>query len=117
MLKNEVLKSVCLKYDEMIFGSKAFSYTASFLIVMFNLVIRIVNIKIINKIGYDKKSDVTTQVMKKVLMASFLNTGLLLLLVNANLKDAPFPFNYIPLRGEYKDMNTQWYIHTSKALV
>ena len=116
-MKNKELKDVCFKYDEMIFGSKAFSYTASFLIVMFNLVIRIVNIMIIKKIGYDKKSDVTTEVMRKVLMASFLNTGLLLLLVNANLEDAPFPLNYIPLRGEYKDMNTQWYIHTSKALV
>lgn len=47
---------MCFKYVELVYGSKLFSYIASFVIVSFNVVIRFVNIAIINKIGYDKKS-------------------------------------------------------------
>ena len=93
------MKSLCFDYVKYVYGAKAFGYVASFLIVTFNIVIRYVNIYIIEKIGYDKKSQVTTQVMQKILAASFLNTGCLLLLVNANFKYAPFPFNLIPLEG------------------
>jgi len=42
--------------------------------------------------------------MQKILLASFLNTGILLLLVNANLEYAPGPLKYIPLRGNYTDL-------------
>jgi len=54
---------MCIKYKEYVYGGKAFGYLASLLIVTFNIVIRYVNIFFIKKIGYDKKSEVTTQVM------------------------------------------------------
>ena len=54
---------MCADYVESIYGAKLFSYMASFIIVSFNVVIRFVNIAVINRIGYDKKSEVTTQVM------------------------------------------------------
>jgi len=54
--------------------------------------------------------------MKKVLMASFLNTGMLLLLVNANFEYAPGVLKMIPLRGMYNDFDIYWYSHNSKAL-
>ena len=75
---------MCKDYVESIYGAKLFSYLASFIIVSFNIVIRFANIAIINRIGYDKKSEVTTQVMQKVFTASFLNTGCLIIIVNAN---------------------------------
>jgi hypothetical protein len=55
--------------------------------------------------------------MKKILFASFMNTGILLLLVNASLEYAPGPLKYIPLRGIYSDFGVYWYSHNSRALI
>ena len=51
---------MCTDYVKYVYGAKAFGLVASFLIVTFNIVIRYVNIYIIEGIGYDKKSQVTT---------------------------------------------------------
>ena len=90
---------MCFDYVKSVYGSKLFSILVSVGIVTFNLVIRTVNICLIKKIGYDKKSEVTTQVMQKVMTASFLNTGILLLLTDASFKYSPLPFSLIPLDG------------------
>jgi hypothetical protein len=48
VVSNKLIKDLCMDYVEDVYGAKAFSYGASFLIVTFNVVIRFVNIAIIN---------------------------------------------------------------------
>lgn len=55
--------------------------------------------------------------MLKVLLGSFLNTGILLLLVSANLEYAPYFLKNIPLKGKFVDMDFNWYISISGSLV
>jgi hypothetical protein len=43
------------------------------------------NMALINCIGYHTKSEMYTAIMTSVFIASFINTGILLLLTNANL--------------------------------
>lgn len=41
--------------------------------------------------------------MTAILFSTFLNTGLLMIIVNADLKFAPWPFKLIPLDENYVD--------------
>lgn len=43
--------------------------------------------------------------MFAIFLSTFLNTGLLVIIVNANLKYAPWPLNLIPLTGSFVDYN------------
>lgn len=51
--------------------------------------IRTLNVKLLGMVGYDTKSELATSIMLKVFIASFVNTGIILLIVNADLKFAP----------------------------
>ena len=99
------------------YGFKVANLMISFFIVVFNIVIRTFNIAIIDKIGFDKKSSETKYIMKAILFASFLNTGLLLLFSDANFEFAPWIFKEIPLRRLFVDMNYNWYLDISISLV
>jgi len=44
-------------------------------------------------IGYDRKSTLKSNKMMAALSASFLNTGVILLIIDANFEYAPWPFN------------------------
>ena len=56
----------------------------SYGIVIFNIIIREVNIILIKKIGYHTESDQTSAIFVAIFLATFLNTGLLILLTGAN---------------------------------
>ena len=49
-------------------------------------------------------------------ISSFLNTGIITLLTNANLSEAPFPLNLLPLRGEYEDFTQHWFLDIGFSL-
>ena len=57
--------------------------------------------------------------MRKVLQASFLNTGIMIILVNADLQYAPLGLKYIPFAetGIYNDFGLYWYHHNGRAIV
>jgi hypothetical protein len=66
------------------FTGSLLSTAVSLLTVIINTILKTVNIKLIGLIGYDTKSGETQAVMKSVFFSQFLNTGILLLLINAN---------------------------------
>lgn len=47
--------------------------------------------------------------MRSVFFATFINTGIIVLMTNANFKDAPYPLNLLPIRSQYPDFNDSWY--------
>ena len=75
----------------------------SVLISFINIVIRTVNIALIDKIGYHTQSEATSAIMTSIFISSFINTGIILLFTNADLKYSVL--SWIPLHGQYSDLN------------
>jgi len=80
----------------MLFGT-VMSSSVSFLIVIVNMVIRTINIKLIDRVGYNTLSVQTSMIMKSIFYASFINTGIILLLTNSDLQYSVLKF--IPIRN------------------
>ena len=59
-------------------------------------------------IGYDTHSKVMTKTMNGILLVLFFNTGILVILVNANLSEVNTTLGTI-FDGQYYDYETEWY--------
>jgi len=57
------------------------------LIIVVNIILKTVIIKLICGVGYDTHSKQLSEITNGVFYAQFFNTGFLLLIVNANLKE------------------------------
>lgn len=54
--------------------------------------------------------------MMSVFWATFINTGIIVLMTNANFSYAPWPFNLVPLNNEFADLNDTWYENIAPQL-
>ena len=72
-------------------------------IVILNTLLRIINIFLVKKIGFNKESEVTMTIMTFVFYSQFLNTGLILLLTNANFDNTPI--SWLPIRNQFSDFS------------
>lgn len=79
------------------------------LVTIINIVIRTVNIKLITSIGYATVSKQVSLIMLSIFWATFINTGIILLMTNAELKDTPYPLALFPIHSQYPDFNENWY--------
>ena len=55
--------------------------------------------------------------MTAALIASFINTGLLWLVIDANFAFAPYPFNLIPLSNKITDIDKVFYNTIPKQIL
>lgn len=53
--------------------------------------------------------------MKGIFVATYFNTAILVLLINANLSETILSF--IPLDGQYADLTENWYMDIGPALI
>jgi hypothetical protein len=86
------------------------------LIITINVVLRTITVKLITWIGYDTYSEQMTRVINGVFIVLFFNTGILLLLVNANLMDISGLLGRI-FDGRFYDYSPQWYVSVGDKLV
>lgn len=84
-------------------------------IVILNVILRIINIILVKKIGFNKESEVTMTIMTFVFYSQYLNTGLMLLLTNANFKYTPV--SWLPIRNEFGDFSLNWYDMVGNQIV
>ena len=85
---------------------------------MVNIVIRNLNQFLIEGIGYDTRSEVTTTVMVSVFYTAFINTGILSILTNADMYYMPVLSRLLPfLRGQYADIDRDWYLMIGTGMV
>ena len=89
--------------------------SVTFLISVINMLIRTVNVRLIDKIGFHTWSQTTSAVMTSIFISSFINTGIILLLTNADLKYSIF--SWIPLNNQYSDLSLDWYSDIGTSLV
>ena len=86
----------------------------TFLVSCINIVIRKLNIALIQKIGFHTESEQTNMIMISIFVATFINTGIILLLTNANL--AYSVLSFVPIYNQYADLDRNWYLDIAPSL-
>jgi len=99
-----------------LFPTLIFTNGIMVLIITINVVLRTITVKLITWIGYDTYSEQMTRVINGVFIVLFFNTGILLLLVNANLMDISGLLGRI-FDGRFYDYSPQWYVSVGDKLV
>ena len=92
------------------------SNTVTVLVSVVNIIIRTINIKLVDYISYHTHSQATGAIMMSIFVASFINTGIILLFTNAYLEHSILSFVPKPT-GQYADIDKNWYLDISSALV
>jgi len=84
-------------------------------IVIINFVLRTINMHLIAYIGYYTESEQTKVVKLAVFLSQFFNTGILLLLTNANTQETFLKM--LPLSGQYHDLTSEWQTDIGASIV
>jgi hypothetical protein len=93
------------QYDQS-FGL-AMTTLVTVLVSVINIIIRTLNMTLINKIGYDTHSERYSAIMTSIFIVSYINTGIILALTNANLK---YTFlGFIPITNQFSDFTPSWF--------
>lgn len=87
------------------------------LVSVVNIIFRLLSFRLIHWIGYDARSAEISNILTTVFCTNFINTGVLLLLINADLTKLSDYTEHLPLRGVYPDLNENWYADIGPALV
>lgn len=94
-------------YTDDINTARILTYTVMIICIIFNIVIRTLNMNLIDRIGYDTHSERYSAIMTSVFITSFINTGVLLCLTNANLKHTWIL--WIPIYNQFPDFTNGWF--------
>lgn len=106
---------ICKDYKYDLLKGTGLSTAVSLLTVVINIILRTINIKLIQLIGYHTESEQTQVIMKSIFFTQFINTAILLLLVNANTQQTFLAF--LGLDGQFPDFTFEWYIDIGPALI
>ena len=107
---------ICLEYYEQIMPTLFITTFISVGIVLVNVVLKKITIFLVSRIGYDTYSEIMTKITNGVLLVLFLNTGILILLVNANLSEIGGLLGSV-FHGSYHDYSPEWYGDIGNILV
>lgn len=92
--------------------------SVTIVIVVINLILKMITISLITWIGYDTYSELMTKITNGVFYALFFNTGILLLLVYANLGEVSLGLGLSKtFKGPYPDYTAEWYKIVGGTLV
>lgn len=86
-------------------------------IIVVNTLLRVINIKLVNTIGFEFRSEVALTTSGMQFLSMFVNTGFMLLISQANFEHAPIPFNYIGVRNLFEDFSADWYLLVGNQLI
>ena len=87
-------------------------------IIIINTVIRLIIVAIMTKVGYKTESAQAFYITLSVFISQFMNTGVLILISQANLKPQHIPIlSAIFDSGYYTDYTTEWYILTGDIII
>lgn len=107
---------ICREYVEDQIASLGWTQAAGQAIVVINYVLRLFIIKLIIYIGKDTESEQTRLITNGVFIVQFFNTGILLLLVNANLSEQNSLLG-IFVNGQLKDFNAEWFSDIGNTMI
>jgi predicted membrane-bound dolichyl-phosphate-mannose-protein mannosyltransferase len=96
---------VCKEYNSDKTKNVVIGVGIAVMIIVINTILKILTIGLITWVGEDTQSEKLSSITNGVFAAQFFNTGFVLLLVNANLKE----HNIKVLDGPYYDYVPDWY--------
>lgn len=87
-------------------------------IIVINIILKEITIALITWIGYDTFSELMTKIVNGVFLSLFFNTGILLILVNANFSEVSLGIGLTNgFKGPYPDYTVDWYNSVGGVLV
>jgi len=101
--------NLCADFQRDKYTAKVLNIFVAASVAIINIVIRTINMKLVDFIGYDTDSKRVSLVMISVFIAQMVNTGIVTLLTNANLQYSIAAF--LPIRSQYPDMDRDWYMN------
>lgn len=108
---------ICYTYISDTFYAKILGYSMSVIIVSINYILRTIMIGLIKWIGEDTHSKQFKSITNGVFITQFLNTGILLLIVQANLEEYEVPLSEEVFNGPFKDFLPLWYVGVGYKIV
>ena len=108
---------MCAYYNHETLIATISGSSVSFFIVALNLILKKIIIKLIHWVGEDTLSQQLSSIANYVFAAQFFNTGLLLLLINANLTEHQPYFLTKFFKGNYYDYTVNWYYNVGEVIV
>lgn len=107
--------NICTEYFNFAYIVLGVTNIITGFIVVVNTIIKGFAISLITWIGYDTHSEQLTKITNGVFISLFFNTGILLILTNAN-----FSQYHLPLKnwfnGAYDDYSPGWYVYVANTL-
>lgn len=100
---------MCATYNSDKFYSFMLGNGITFLTVIINTLLRELIIYLTLWVGHDTRSEQLTSITSGVFLTQFFNTGLLLLLVNANLTEYGENRIIKSFNGPFSDYTPDWY--------
>jgi hypothetical protein len=85
------------------------SLSILFLSKTFNLNFRMAMVFLIKKVGLDTQSQLANVTKNAIFFATFMNTAMVLLLVNADMSQTGIPIFDSIFTGKYPDFDSNWY--------
>lgn len=102
--------AICRSFYIDIIISKIFGQSISFIVVGFNVILKYTIMYLVMYIGEDTQSAQNATTTRGIFIGQFINTGFVILLVNANLSEH-FPKAITKhFRGSFYDYQPMWYI-------
>ena len=109
--------AICKIYEDDKLNSMILGKSVSFIIIGVNVILKLVTIKLAEWVGHDTHSAQRSFITNMVFMAQFFNTGILILIVSANLREhEPFEFTR-NFDGQYTDYVPDWYVDVGLTIL
>ena len=104
---------ICGRYQTAIYKALFWTNALSYIIVGLNYFLREACIALINWVGYRTETERLEKTVMLTFYVVFLNTGILLLMVNANMMKQPISLG---LDGPMSDFNSDWFRLTGNTI-
>ena len=107
---------VCEDYLSSYFTTLLLTNAVMVTIIAINYILKMACISLITWIKYDTYSEQMSKIVNGVFIALFFNTGILLLLTNANVADVSDWLSGV-FSGQFYDYSPKWYANVGSVLV
>ena len=110
-------EQICLQYALDKRNAKLLALSVTVIIIVINTVLKLLVVKLVGWIGEDTISQQKGSVVKGAFLGQFFNTGFIILIVNANMKQHKPREFWRLFNGPFSDYLPQWYIEVGVKII
>eukprot|EP00347_Sterkiella_histriomuscorum_P016370 403353449 len=116
-IEDEKSKQMCNRFEVNYLSAEIINQVSSQTIVFLNFILRFVVIFVVKFIGYDTETKQTSRVLIFVFIIQFINTDLIILMMNADLSQTGWPWFLSFNQGVHPDFTVYWYKDIGLTLI